>query len=65
MKMQMKRYYKSEIAQMAGVSLRTLQRWMVAHREELVKRGFGVHDKFVSPRALKYIVEEYCVSLDE
>lgn len=60
----MKSYYKSEIAQLAGVSKRTLQRWMAAHRDELLKRGFNVHAKFVAPRALQYIAEEYCIELE-
>lgn len=60
----MKSYYKSEIAQLAGVSMRTFQRWMAAHRTELLERGFSIHAKFVAPRALKYIAEEYCIDLE-
>ena len=60
----MKCYYKSEIAQMAGVSIRTLQRWMAAHRDELLKRGFSVRGKFVTPLAMQYIAQQYCIDIE-
>lgn len=60
----MKSYYKSEIAQLAGVSKRTLQRWMAAHRDELLQRGFNVHGKLVCPQALHYIAQEYGIDVE-
>lgn len=60
----MKSYYKSEIAQLAGVSKRTLQRWMAAHRDELLQRGFNVHGKLVCPQALHYIAQEYGIEIE-
>ena len=60
----MKRYYKSEVAQMAGVSARTLQRWMNAHRDNLLQLGYDPHAKFLHPRALDYVCREYGVDLE-
>jgi len=60
----MKNYYKSEIAEKAGVSLRTFQRWMSAHRQELVAMGFKVRGKFIHPRALEWMCQEYCIDIE-
>jgi len=35
----MRTYYKNEIAAMAGVSPKTLQRWMARNREKLISLG--------------------------
>lgn len=61
----MKRFYKSEVAEMAGVSCRTLQRWMAANREELLKRGYDPKAKFLHPRALDYVCREYGVDIEQ
>ena len=60
----MKMYYKSEVAQLAGVSRRTFQRWMALHRQELEERGCNIYSKFVHPKAFEYICQEYCIDID-
>ena len=59
-----KMFYKSEVARLAGVSTRTLQRWMAAHRDKLLELGYDPKAKFLHPRALMYVCEEYCIDLD-
>lgn len=60
----MKCYYKSEIADMAGVSTRTLQRWLQRHRDKLASFGCRPRDKFLNPRALEWLCQEYCITLE-
>ena len=60
----MKCFYKNEIADMAGVSPRTFQRWLKRHREQLAALGCQPRAKFLSPRALEYVCREYCIKID-
>ena len=61
----MKQYYKYEIARMAGVSVRTLERWLALHRTHLQTLGCRPRDKFLNPRALEWLCQEYCIQLDD
>lgn len=61
----MRRIYKSDIARAAGVTSRTLARWMRVHRDNLVSLGLQPTDKSIPPRALQYICHEYGVEMDE
>ncbi len=61
----MKRVYKSDIAEAAGVSMRTFTRWMSVHRVQLTALGLQPHDKCVGRRALEYICREYDVEMEE
>ncbi len=60
----MKSLYKYELADMAGVSLRTLQRWMARNREQLILHGCHPHDHLVRPRAIRFIAEEYGIDVE-
>lgn len=61
----MKPLYTYEVAALAGVSTRTLQRWMKHNKQRLAALGYRPTDKFITPRALEYIAQEYCIQLDD
>ena len=54
---------KSQLAAAAGVSIKTFQRWLVRHSEELALLGVKPRDKHLPPVAVKFIVEQYCIDL--
>ena len=60
----MKPLYTYELANLAGVSKRTLQRWMLRHRPALLELGYRPHDKYIAPRALAYLCREFCIEID-
>jgi len=60
----MKLYYKNEVAQLAGVSVRTLERWMARNRQKLLSLGYRQMDKFVHPKALEWMCQEYCIDME-
>ena len=59
----MKAMSKSKLAAAAGVSIKTFQRWLVSHSEELALLGVKPRDKLLPPVAVKFIVEQYCIDL--
>lgn len=54
----MKCKMKYEIADAAGMSRRTFQRWMKVHREELRRLGVTPCQKLLSPKVVRYICRE-------
>ncbi|WP_288318537.1 hypothetical protein [Xylanibacter caecicola] len=60
----MRSYTKKELAQLAGVSDRTFNRWMARHRRELEAMGVGLHTHILPPRAVRYICEIYFIDAD-
>ena len=61
----MKSKGKSELAEMAGVSERTLRRWLKQHKEKLKKMGVPENCKVIPPHAVRYICEAYGIDLPE
>ena len=59
----MKCLYKCEVAERAGVSVRTLTRWMKRHYDHLVTLGYRPQDKYLQPRVLQWLATEYCIDL--
>jgi len=59
----MKFYYKSEVAEKAGVSPRTLMRYINRNLDQLIPLGYRPQDKFIHPKALEWICREYCIDL--
>ena len=59
----MKAMSKSQLAAAAGVSMRTFQRWLVRHSEELALLGVKPRDKLLPPGAVKFVVEQYCIDI--
>ena len=54
---------KSQLAAAAGVSIKTFQRWLVRHSEELAILGVRPRDKLLPPVAVRYIAEQYGIDL--
>ena len=54
---------KAQLAAAAGVSVKTLQRWLSRHREELAMLGVRPRDKLLPPVAVKYVAEQVGIDL--
>ena len=54
---------KAQLAMAAGVSVKTLQRWLSRHREELAMLGVRPRDKLLPPVAVKYVAEQFGIDL--
>ena len=59
----MKSMTKSELAQAAGVSRRTLQRWLSRHSDELMMLGVRPRDTLLPPVVVRYVAEQYGIDL--
>ena len=59
----MKSMSKAQLADAAGVSVKTLQRWLSRHRDELAMLGVRPRDKVLPPVAVRYVAEQYGIDL--
>ena len=59
----MKSMSKAQLAQAAGVSMKTLQRWLSRHSDELAMLGVRPRDKVLPPVAVRYVAEQYGIDL--
>ena len=55
--------YKSELAQLAGVSANTFRRYLNTRRDVLAQMGVSPRAQTLPPKAVKFIVEDYCIDL--
>lgn len=58
-----KAMYKSELADAAGVSLKTFGRWLKRDRDYFASVGVSIKQKMLPPIAVKYICEKYVIEL--
>lgn len=58
----MKAMLKSELADSAGVSLRTLNNWCKPYRRELIKMGWKPKMKLLPPHIVEFLTEKFCIS---
>jgi len=58
-----KAMYKSELAEMAGVSSRTFRRWLQRHRGALEAMGVSPKTQLLPPVAVKYVCEMFCIDI--
>ncbi len=61
----MKAMYKSELARLAGVSDSTFRRYLNTRRDVLSQMGVSPLAKMLPPKAVKYVVEDYCIDLPD
>ena len=61
----MKTMYKSELARLAGVSANTFRRYLNTRRDVLAAMGVAPRAKTLTPRAVEYVVEDYCIDVPE
>ena len=59
----MKSMSKAQLADAAGVSVKTLQRWLSRHSDELDMLGVRPRDKVLPPVAVRYVAEQYGIDL--
>lgn len=53
----MKAMYKSELAAYAGVSTKTLRRWLKPFQQQLDELGVKPKDQMLSPKAVKFVCD--------
>ena len=54
---------KQQLADAAGVSMRTLHRWCQPYRQELIKMGVKPNDKLLSPKVARFLADKLCIDL--
>jgi len=54
---------KSELADKAGVSVRTLMNWCEPYRQELERMGMKPTAKILPPHIVKYLSEKFCINV--
>lgn len=59
----MKAMYKSELAAYAGVSTRTLRRWLKPYQQQLNEIGVKPKDQLLSPKAVKFICDQLSIDI--
>lgn len=57
--------YPYELARAAGVSRRTMSKWIAAHQTELQKLGYTHDVRILPPSAVKFLCEFYCITLSD
>ena len=50
---------RKELAQLAGVSERTLRRWLLSNHNQLIAAGYQASQRKLPPRVVKYLMEFY------
>ncbi|MDR2824793.1 MAG: hypothetical protein LBB41_06315 [Prevotellaceae bacterium] len=55
---------RTELAQKAGVSLRTFSRWIEREMPSIKDLGYQERDKFLPPSIVKFLCEKYVIILD-
>ena len=61
----MKAMYKSELARLAGVSANTFRRYLNSRRSVLAEMGVSPRAKTLNPKAVQFVVDDYCIDLPE
>ena len=61
----MKAMYKSELARLAGVSANTFRRYLNSRRDVLAEMGVTPRAKTLPPRAVKFVVDDYCIDVPD
>ncbi|MDE5783171.1 MAG: hypothetical protein K2H97_02460 [Prevotella sp.] len=59
----MKAMTKQQLADHAGVSVKTLSKWCRPYQDELRTMGFRPHMKALPPNIVAYLSEKLCIDL--
>lgn len=59
-----KSMYRYELAEAAGVSVRTLRKWMFNNAQQLKDLGYNISDGILCPGVVKFMCEKYVIILD-
>ena len=60
----MKAKSKQQIADSAGISVNTLNRWLAPYQQELKALGMQRNARALPPRIVKFIVEKFCIDME-
>lgn len=61
----MKAKSKKELADMAGVSVDTLREWCKPYQKELERMGMVPGMRILPPRIVKFLVEKFCIDVED
>ena len=61
----MKAMYKSELARLAGVSSNTFRRYLNSRREILAEMGVKPRAQTLTPKAVKYVADDYNIDVPD
>ena len=56
---------KSELAERAGVSVNTLNRWCKPFRQELEAMGLRPNARVLPPNVVMFLAEKYCIDVKD
>ena len=59
----MKAMSKQQLADRAGVSLKTLNRWLMPYHDRLTAMGYLPSMRVLPPRIVKFIADQFCIEL--
>ena len=54
---------KQQLADRAGVSLKTLNRWLQPYSDRLTSMGYLPSMRVLPPRIVKFIADQFCIEL--
>ncbi len=60
----MKAKSKQQLADLAGVSINTLNRWLAHYQQELLALGMQRNARLLPPKVVLYIAEKFCIDLE-
>ena len=60
----MKAMTKQQLADRAGVSVRTLLNWCKPYRKELSRMGLTPGMRVLPPHIVKWMAEQFCIDLE-
>ena len=60
----MKAMTKQELAQRAGVTMKTFYRWCVPFRQELEAMGMKPKMRVLPPHIVRYLAEKLCIDVE-
>ena len=61
----MKAMSKQQLADAAGVSVKVLMNWCKPFRSEFEKMGLKPKDRVLPPRIVKFLVEKFCIDVED
>ena len=60
----MKAKSKQQIADSAGISINTLNRWLAPYQQELKALGMQRNARLLPPKVVLYIAEKFCIDVE-
>jgi hypothetical protein len=61
----MKAMTRQELAELAGVSVRTLSNWCKPYSKELERMGMRRKMVLLPPNIVRWIIDKFCIDVDD